>query len=344
MRDTDHDYIEALPLDPDLKKRIRMTVGCTDSRSIPKVPQAGATFQGPNGCYQLMHNGVKVFKDYYYGRWMTEVIRLLKGHHEPQEEKVFHEIVRRLSDHAVMVELGSFWAYYSLWFQCQVPGARNYLIEPDPNNLEVGRRNFALNAATGNFFNYSIGRGSSPPEPFECESDHVQRAIPRISVDDFMARVGLDRVDVLSADIQGAELEMLNGAVNSMERGKIRFVILSTHHHYISEDPLTHQKCLQFLKDRQAHILAAHNVTESFSGDGLIAASFWAADRQIPPVEVSRNHPTNSFFRELEYDLHEVWQALVATRQELRQMTEQCAELQRQLECARSPAAAADIR
>ena len=37
-----------------------------------------------------------------------------------------------------MVELGSWWAYYSLWFQARVPEARLFLVEPDPRNLEVG--------------------------------------------------------------------------------------------------------------------------------------------------------------------------------------------------------------
>jgi FkbM family methyltransferase len=308
-----------------------MTAGCTDSRPIPKVARAGKTFQGPAGRYQLMHNGVKVIEDCYYGRWMTELIRLLKGHHEPQEEKAFHEVLQHVPGRAVMVELGSFWAYYSLWFHRRVRGARNYLVESDPNNLEVGRRNFALNGATGRFFNYRIGRRSSAPEPFCCESDNVCRDIPQITVDDFVALTGLRRIDVLLADIQGAELEMLEGAARSLEQGKIRFVFLSTHHHSISNDPLTHQKCLRLLEDRGAHVLAAHNVTESYSGDGLIVASLRASDRRLPPIELSRNHPTNSYFRELEYDLDEAWQALAAARHDLLRMTEKCAGLEQEL-------------
>src|SRR5262245_19899107 len=107
MRDGMADYIEALPIDPEEKRTMKMTAGCTDSRSIPKVARAGQTFEGPDGRYQLMHNGVKVIEDCYYGRWMIELIRLLKGHHEPQEEKAFHEVLRHVPGRAVMVELGS---------------------------------------------------------------------------------------------------------------------------------------------------------------------------------------------------------------------------------------------
>jgi FkbM family methyltransferase len=234
-----------------------------------------------------------------------------------------------------MVELGSFWAYYSLWFQRRIPGAKNYLIEPDPNNLEVGKRNFALNGAAGQFFNYRIGRSSSAPEPFRCESDNEERLVPAVSVDDFLSLVGLHHVDVLFADIQGAEREMLEGAAKSIARGAIRFIFLSTHHHSISNDPLTHQKCLRFLGERHAHILAEHNVTESYTSDGLIVASLWPEDRQIAPIAVSRNHSTNTAYRELEYDLDEAWQALATAREELRRITDRCGTLEQELESLR---------
>ena len=125
------------------------------------------------------------------------------------------------------------------------------------------------------------------------------------SVDAFLTLIGQPYVDVLLSDIQGGEAEMLEGAAGSIERGKIRFVVISTHHHSISGDALTHQKCLEFLRDRGALTLAEHSVAESYSGDGLIVASFQPEDRHIPPIMVSRNRSTNSLFRELEYDLNE---------------------------------------
>jgi FkbM family methyltransferase len=337
------DYIEALPLDPELIRAVRAAVSCTDSEPIPKVAQAGETVDGPEGRCQIMHNGVKVIEDCYYGRWMTELIRLLKGHHEPQEEKAFHEILDHVPANGTMVELGSFWAYYSLWFQLRIRGAKNYLIEPDPNNLEVGKRNFAINGATGQFFNYRIGSSSSDPEPFRCESDNEERLVPAISVDDFLSLVGLERVDVLFADIQGAELEMLEGAAKSMERGAIRFLFVSTHHHSISNDPLTHQKCLRFLAERHAHILAEHNVTESYTSDGLIAASLWPEDRQIAAIPVSRNHSSNTTYRELEYDLDEAWQALATAQQQLVRITDKCATLEQELEGLRRVPSFGDV-
>ena len=304
------DSVKDLAIEPELKQRILITTGCHDCDPIPKVPHAGEVFVDGELRYQLMHNSVRVVEDCYCGSWMTEVIRLLKGHHEPQEEKIFHEVLKYLSPGATMVEVGSYWAYYSLWFRQALKNATNYMIEPDPNNLTVGKRNFAINSADGNFFQYSIGRTSLDARPFRCESDGQEHPVAEISIDDFVSSMGLKRIDLLLADVQGAELPMLEGALESINSGKIRFLFLSTHHHSISGHPLTHQQCLQFLRERGAHVIAAHNVTESYSGDGLIVASFDERDRSIPEVEISKNHATNSLFRELEYDLYEAQQQL----------------------------------
>jgi hypothetical protein len=65
---------------------------------------------------QVMHNGIRVLADGYYGEWMTRLIELCSGCHEPQEERVFHEVMARIPAVATMIELGGFWAFYSLWF------------------------------------------------------------------------------------------------------------------------------------------------------------------------------------------------------------------------------------
>jgi len=303
-------------LSPEEIRRIKMTASCTDCESIPKVSRAGEVFDGPNGRYQLMHNGIKVLEDCYYGSWMTELIKLLQGHHEPQEEKAYNEILKYVPQNATMIELGSYWSYYSLWFWKQIVNAQNYMVEPDPNNLNIGKRNFDLNEVKGFFFNAAVGKESKDSMPFLCESDNVTRQIPIISVDDFVVREKIETVELLLCDIQGFELEMLQGATRCLEQGRIRFVVLSTHHHLISKDPLTHQKCRGFIQEHGGLILVEHNISDSYSGDGLIVASFRPEDRNIPGIEVSRNDPAHSLFRELEYDLNDSWMEVVRMKSE----------------------------
>src|ERR1700716_1792460 len=84
--------------------RAAMTVSCRDCDLIPKVPDSGKIISSEGTPVQIMHNGVRVVAGGYYGDWMTRIIERLHGHHEPQEEVVFHEILKHLQPSATMLE------------------------------------------------------------------------------------------------------------------------------------------------------------------------------------------------------------------------------------------------
>ena len=283
------------------QRRIDLTASCRDADAIPKVDEAGAVIERDGVRVQIMHNGVAIVEDCYYGAWMTEIIRRLRGHHEPQEEAAFHLVVERLRADPpaapVMVELGSFWAYYSLWFAHDLPGAQLVLVEPDPAHLEVGRRNAALNGVSASLINAAVGLPDGTIAAIACESDGIERSLQLVSVDGLMAREGLDHIDLLLCDTQGAELEMLEGARGALEAGLIRCLVISTHHHSICGDRQIHERCLSSLKALGAHVIAEHAVAESFSGDGLIVASMDPRDRDLA-LELSRADPRDSLFGE----------------------------------------------
>jgi FkbM family methyltransferase len=244
-----------------------------------------------------MHNGVRVVAGGYYGSWMEQIIRDLRGHHEPQEEVAFDAVVERIvrdTPEPVVIELGAFWAYYSLWLLQRAPKGRAILVEPDPNNLAVGRANFALNDRVGEFLQAAVAGAPAQPAPFLCESDGVERDIPTESLRSIVDRFEIAKIDVLVADVQGAELPLLEGAAELLP-SLCRFVVVSTHHHSISGDRRTHERCLDLLQGLGAHIVAAHTVAESFSGDGLIVASFDSRDRDLV-VELSRSNDGLSIF------------------------------------------------
>ncbi|HEX4612056.1 MAG TPA: hypothetical protein VH092_27920, partial [Urbifossiella sp.] len=160
-----------------------------DCAGIPKVPGAGQVFaRGPDADrpYQLMHNGVKVALDGYYDNLFTEVIRVLGGHHEPQEERVFHEILRGLPADLCMIEAGGYWAYYSMWAQAAKPRARNLIVEPVDRHLALGRRNLALNGMRAEFVRAYVGETSLAPHPAALEGVRVAD-LERVCVDDVMA-------------------------------------------------------------------------------------------------------------------------------------------------------------
>jgi FkbM family methyltransferase len=293
-------------LRPDHARRVALTVAVRDTDAIPKVPDAGEVQDRGGRPVQVMHNGVLIDEGCYHGAMTTAIIRELRGHHEPQEETVFHALVQRLKAEGVkrpaMVELGSFWSYYSMWFQKELPGAVNVMVEPDPVNIEVGRRNFELNGMAGTFVRGAVGFDHGGSVWLACESDWKVRQVPTVTLDGLLAERGIERFDLVLCDAQGAELHVLKAAQEAMRAGRLRFLVVSTHHHTISGDPLTHQRCLDFLRDAGAHIIAEHSVAESCSGDGLIAASMDPRDRDLS-VALSHVRAKDSVFGELEYDL-----------------------------------------
>jgi FkbM family methyltransferase len=287
------------------RRRIAQTVAVRDTDVIPKLPQAGEVTLRDGERVQIMHNGIVVTEGAYHGAWMTEVIQQLRGHHEPQEELAFHTILERLaSDTAspTMVELGCFWAYYSMWAKCRVPSTRLILVEPDPGNLDVGRHHLELNHMEASTVLAAVGKEHGAQVILTWESDGQPHPTAQVSLDGLMRDFGLAKIDLLLCDVQGAETDMLLGAAEALAERRLRFLVLSTHHHSISGDPLTHQRCLRLLRDAGAHVIAEHSVSESCSGDGLIAASMDPRDATMR-ADVTIVRARDTLWGELEYEL-----------------------------------------
>jgi FkbM family methyltransferase len=283
------------------RRRIQITRSCRDSEPIPKVPLAGLVGDSDFGPFQLMHDGSRVLLGAYHGTWMSAIIQALQGHHEPQEEWAFYQLLQHIPPGSTMMELGGFWAYYSLWFHRQIPQALNYVIEPDPKHLDIGIKNFQLNGCKATFLNFTCGEKSNPQAGFQTESGEYLNQCPCVCVDDLLEQQHVKHVALLHADIQGAELAMLRGARNAIRAGKIRFIFLSTHHASISNDPHTHRSCLDFVHGHNGHLLAEFPPEQGFSGDGLIVASFDPMDRGIQPFEISRNlDPELAFWKPID--------------------------------------------
>ncbi len=281
-----------------LDERVRMTTGCRDSDVIIKVSGAGRVDELSGERIQIMHNGLKVVADGYYGSWMTQIIADLRGHHEPQEELIFDVIARRARPDSTMIELGAYWCYYSMWYLNAVAGSRAICVEPDPFHLALGRRNGSLNGIVDrmSFIQAWTGGAALPDATYPCETTHALLTLPQFDVPGIIAAQNLDAVEVLHIDTQGAELPLIRSMRDVV--GKLRFVCVSTHHHQISGSPTTHEDCLAAVRDLGGHILVEHPVHESFSGDGLIVASFSASDADLVVPVISRNTPEHSLFRE----------------------------------------------
>jgi FkbM family methyltransferase len=182
-----------------------------------------------------------------------------------------------------------------MWYLREIPFSRAFCVEPDPRHLAAGQDNMRLNGLQASFMQASIGEQFVAQAPFTTESGEslvvAQQCGPSL-----MMHWQLDAIEVLHADVQGAELALLKGCDALIAEGKIRFFVISTHHALISGSATMHADCVSYLKARGANILCEHDIDESFSGDGLIVAAMRAEDRIIPPIAISRCRRADSLF------------------------------------------------
>jgi hypothetical protein len=111
----------------------------------------------------------------------------------------------------------------------------------------------------------------------------VIKDVERISINDFIERRTIPHVHMLHADVQGAELDLLEGAERAISAGKIGYIFISTH------GTSVHNACMDFLAKKGFRIIASHTRDESFSTDGLIAARSGNLEG-IDEVTISKKH------------------------------------------------------
>ncbi len=234
--------------------------------SSPDLPKIERTLDSGKICrgIQTLHHDIRVIAGSYYGPDNALMMEASRGVHEPQEEWayscVLDRIKQRYSDSQLHVlELGAFWGFYSIWFLKQFPTATALLIEPDAFNIISGQKNTCLNQVSDRI---KIKRAF-----IGADTSHDIEECPIISVDSLGYVGRCQKISILHSDIQGYEVEMLEGARSSLSSGLIDYVFISTHSDEI------HSTCLNKLTDLGFMILAEHNVTESFSDDGLIVAA-----------------------------------------------------------------------
>lgn len=251
--------------------RTELVFACNDRHNIKSVPGAGNII----GNNQIMHNGLKVTLGSYFHAQVHSMLKATKGIHEPQEEYVFQETLKWIPEGGTMLELGSYWAFYSMCFKQSVKNATCYMVEPEIDYLNIGRLNFALNNMEGTFIRGFLG------------STYKKRnlAPPLLTIDHIVEENNIEHIDILHSDIQGFEGEMLQGAEHSLKKRMIDYIFVSTHNDKV------HEECLGSLKAHNYDIIAEHTLAESYSVDGLIVGRRKEL-KGLKPLTISKK-PTN---------------------------------------------------
>lgn len=254
------------------RSRIDSVLACPDNAHIPRVPEAGQL----QGGFMTMHNGIRVSALGYYGAGMMNMLAENRGVHEPQEERVFAEVLRHLPANSTMLELGAYWAFYSLWFAEKVAHPQCFLVEPSTANLWSGKANFRHAGHLAVFVRAFVGASARRPII----------GTPTITVDTFCRNRGIERLSILHSDVQGAEADMLRGAQTMLAAGRIDYPFISTH-----TDDL-HRECIQLLSIHDYVIIACADMQETYSEDGLIVAKHrsieWPGEIAVSRKQLAR--------------------------------------------------------
>jgi len=224
----------------DYFSRYRDIISDPNNLFIQRVQDAGKI----DGELITLHNGIKLFAN-YYGNFI-KILKYNLGVHEPSEERAFSKVLNVLKEGSNMIELGSYWSMYSVWFSKTIKNSKSYCIEIDTNNMNLGIKNFLLNNLTPNFFQGNV-------------STHGFNLMK------FLNEQNINHLDVLHSDIQGNEFEMLNDISNFLLETRIKYLFISTHSNYI------HSQCKNFLNSVGYKILCSCDFDhESFQFDGFI--------------------------------------------------------------------------
>ena len=166
------------------------------------------------------------------------------GTYEPQETM----LIRRLVDPGgVFVDVGAHWGYYSLIMAEHVGFmGRVVAIEADPRIYAILERSIALNdlpqvqlvyaaaaVETGvlrliGFGEHDDNWGISRIAGGSASAGSLYE-VPARSVDDVLDECGVEAVDLIKIDIEGAEAMALGGMSAGLRRGRYRRLLLELH-------------------------------------------------------------------------------------------------------------------
>jgi hypothetical protein len=224
-------------------ERFKLVISDPLNKLIIKLPNSGKL----DGEIITMYNGVKVYQNSYCGCF-SDILLINEGVYEPSEEYLFQKVLSEIKGNKpTMLELGSYWGFYSMSFLKQFKQGTSYCIEAGIDEISSGINNFHLNQLESDFTQGFIGNNN-------------------IKVDDFLASKKIEKLTILHSDIQGYEMEMLEGARNTLENKLVDYIFVSTHTNDL------HYQCIGNLLNFNYKIIAEVDLTETFCEDGIILA------------------------------------------------------------------------
>ncbi|UCD31127.1 MAG: FkbM family methyltransferase [Desulfobacterales bacterium] len=154
--------------------------------------------------------------------------RIVSRHHERDIEEYFV-----LQEGDVFIDVGSHAGKYAIRLARQIGNKGQVIaIEPEPYNFEILKRNVELNnfrniilqniacSDTNGDIKLYVDDKATTLHSIRKNSDIIGKEInvQTQKIDTLLLNLNIDKVDLIKIDVEGAELEVLKGSINTLQR------------------------------------------------------------------------------------------------------------------------------
>lgn len=159
-------------------------------------------------------------------------------------EQEYH--IRLEPEPKVIFDLGSNVGFAAVYFKSLFPQASIYCFEPDSDIFQRLEENIKLYSGM-RAFQYALGRGGEFREFYKNPEFHMRSSfisrdarerkveVPCLTLDDAILRAGVDTVDLLKFDVEGAEVEIF---ANFHDWNRINCIIGEIHPHLAKDSEI----------------------------------------------------------------------------------------------------------
>ncbi len=193
---------------------------------------------------------------------------------EMHEPPVSQELIARLENAEVFADVGAHLGYYGCIAGAAYPDLKLFLFEMNHNMVELIERNLAANKLNDavvvnqavsdrrkriSYADGSVDAGLSMSQAGDQSGREGEVTAEAVSLDEFFAEKGVDP-DVIKIDVQGAEMEALQGARAIIER-RHPVIFLEVHPKLVGSFGVTVPNIYRFLADKgynQIYLINEH--------------------------------------------------------------------------------------
>jgi FkbM family methyltransferase len=213
----------------------------------------------------------------WVGEDLIEYIMMVRGMNDPLETRAYLDILAKLVDEPIIVlEAGAGGGQFSLHALRYHPNARAVLVEAHPRHYMVTCDHMRLNNVTDRSEVIYAAVAAEEGKLIRFRSDagygsFVDPAgdiwVPTVSVASLMRDLEISYLDILHMDVQGAEIDVLQGAKQWLAKFRIGYLFIGTHTEQL------HEECKQILNTHgYVLVIDVSPANSAIGNDGFILA------------------------------------------------------------------------